>query len=486
MTTFYMIIKWLLSYSYLLTIILTIRILMKRRTTISSTISWLLIIYTLPIIGSIVYLIFIELLLEKKRYKYTHYISSAHKYWFKKFKEHKNFFTIKYTNTANSLFKLCNNRQGINGIKGNKLQLLNNCDKVIQSLIYDIKRAKHNIEMVFYIWYPGGLADEVAKSLMEASRRGVYCRLMLDSAGSIAFFRSSWVKIMRNARIDIVESLQVSLLRVFLRRIDIRQHRKIIIIDNTIAYTGSMNIVDPRSFKKKSGIGEWIDLMVRIKGPIVMVICIFYNCDWELETGKRILPLFNKINYVQFKKEKGHTVHIIASGPGFPKNIIHQALLTAVYSARKQLVITTPYFVPSNDLLQAICTVALRGVKVIIIVPYNNDSILVAWASRYFFCELLEAGVKIYQFQDGFLHTKSMVVDQQLSLIGTANLDMRSLWLNLEITLVIDDYNFSKNLDCLQNNYIIRSKLLDPAIWKKRSLWKRITERFFYFFSPLL
>jgi cardiolipin synthase len=177
---------------------------------------------------------------------------------------------------------------------------------------------------------------------------------------------------------------------------------------------------------------------------------------------------------------------VIASGPGFPEEMIHQALLTAAYSAREQLIMTTPYFVPSDDLLHAICTAAQRGVEVSIIVPRKNDSMLVDWASRAFFNELLEAGVNIYQFEGGLLHTKSVLVDGQLSLVGTVNLDMRSLWLNFEITLVIDDDGFGADLARVQEDYIARSTLLNGKKWLNRPLWHRIVERLFYFFSPLL
>jgi cardiolipin synthase len=147
---------------------------------------------------------------------------------------------------------------------------------------------------------------------------------------------------------------------------------------------------------------------------------------------------------------------------------------------------TTPYLVPSDDLLHAICTAAQRGVNVSVIVPRHNDSLLVGWASRSFFSELLEAGVKIYQFEDGLLHTKSVLVDGQLSLVGTVNLDMRSLWLNFEVTLVVDDAGFGSDLACVQDDYIARSRLLDGKRWAKRAWWQRIVERLFYFFSPLL
>ena len=200
---------------------------------------------------------------------------------------------------------------------------------------------------------------------------------------------------MRNAGIEVVEALKVNLLRVFLRRMDLRQHRKVVLIDNYIAYTGSMNMVDPRYFKQDAGVGQWIDLMARMEGPVATTMGIVYACDWEIETGKRILPPPPDVNIMPFEQESGHTIQVIASGPGFPEEMIHQALLTAVYSAREQLIMTTPYFVPSDDLLHAICTAALRGVEVSIIVPRDNDSMMVRWASRAFFSELLEAGVKI-------------------------------------------------------------------------------------------
>lgn len=160
--------------------------------------------------------------------------------------------------------------------------------------------------------------------------------------------------------------------------------------------------------------------------------------------------------------------------------------MTAIFSARKQLIMTTPYFVPSDDLLHAICTAAMRGVDVSIVMPRQNDSFLVRWASRSFYTELLEAGVKIYQFEDGLLHTKSVLVDGELSLVGSVNLDMRSLWLNFEITVVIDDKNFGSDLTLVQYDYIARSTRLEIEEWEQRPFWNRVVERLCYFFSPLL
>jgi cardiolipin synthase len=486
MTTFYTVISWLLVFGYWLLIAgVTLRILMKRRT-VPSAMAWLLVIYILPLVGIVAYLSFGELHLGKRRAERAKAMWPSTARWLNELKGSSRIFATEYSEVARPLFQLCHHRQGIDGVKGNQLQLLTTTDSTLNALVRDIELARHNIEMVFYIWQPGGQVDQVAESLMAAARRGVHCRLMLDSAGSVKFFRSPYPSMMRNAGIEVVESLKVNLFRVFLRRMDLRQHRKVVLIDNYIAYTGSMNMVDPRFFKQDAGVGQWIDLMARMEGPVATTMGIVYACDWEIETGKRILPPPPDVNIMPFEQESGHTIQVIASGPGFPEEMIHQALLTAVYSAREQLIMTTPYLVPSDDLLHAICTAALRGVDVSIIVPRDNDSMMVRWASRAFFSELLEAGVKIYQFEGGLLHTKSVLVDGQLSLVGTVNLDMRSLWLNFEITLVIDDSGFGADLACVQDDYIARSQLLDAKQWLKRPYWHRLVERLFYFFSPLL
>jgi cardiolipin synthase len=187
---------------------------------------------------------------------------------------------------------------------------------------------------------------------------------------------------------------------------DLRQHRKMILIDNYIAYTGSMNMVDPRFFKQDAGVGQWVDLMASMEGPVSTAMGIVYSCDWEIETGKRILPPPPDANIMPFEQASGHTIHTIAwSGvPGRPYSpgIVDRGLCLARIPDYDD-----PYFVPSDDLLHAICTAAQRGVDVSIILPRKNDSVLVGWASRAFFTELLAAGVKVYQFEGDFCIRKA-------------------------------------------------------------------------------
>ncbi|CAD83495.1 cardiolipin synthetase [Candidatus Blochmanniella floridana] len=488
--TIYSILNYTFICSYwILTIIIIIRVLIKRRT-VSSFMAWLLTIYIVPFMGIILYLLCGESNLGKKRSLRSKIAQSTSIRRIQELKNHKHIFSNKNSKIASSLFKLCELRQGIGALKGNQIQLFKKIDNTLASLIKDIDLAKHNIDMVFYIWEPGGLVDHIVTKLIIAAQRGVKCRLILDSVGCINFFNSSYPKILKKAGINIAEALHINLLRIFFRRMDLRQHRKMILIDNHIAYTGSMNMVDPKLFKQNIGVGQWIDIMIRIDGPATTVMRIIFEFDWEIETGEHIVPVLSSSQHLMQQKttliSTGHTIQIIPSGPGFPEGIIHQVLITSLYKARKQLIITTPYLVPSDDLLYAICAAAQRGVKVHIIIPKNNDSVLVNWASRAFFSELLDAGVLIHRFQKGLLHVKSILIDHQLSLIGTVNLDVRSIWLNFEITLLIDSKLFNKDLEKIQLDYIAHSKLIDAQKWSKRPYWKRIIERLFYFFSPLL
>lgn len=476
---------WLIVFIYWLSITsFSLRILIKRRA-VPSAMAWLLIVYIFPLVGIIIYLLLGELKIGKRRYKRNKAVCAFFDNWIEQFKSYNQIFATENSEVARSLFQLCEHQQGMSGLIGNKIQLFNNTYEAIKSLIHDISNAQHNIEIVFYIWQSGGIVDQVTEALIAAAQRGVLCRLMLDSAGSGNFFCSPYPTLMRKAGIHVVEALHVSILRIFLRRMDLRQHRKMILIDNYISYTGSMNMVDPLYFKQKAGVGQWIDMITRIEGPVTIAMGIIYSRDWEMETGERIqIPAENILPLKYYSSS--NAIQVIASGPGFPEGIIHQALLTAIYAAREQLVITTPYLVPSDDLLYAICTAAQRGVKVHIIIPRYNDSMLVSWASRSFFAELLESGVLIYQFEGGLLHAKSVLIDDQLSLVGTVNLDMRSLWLNFEVTLVIDAKSFSNDLAKVHKDYIASSQIIDIIVWSKRPYWQRIIERIVYLLSPLL
>ncbi|MFC1503147.1 cardiolipin synthase [Pseudomonadota bacterium] len=485
MEHFYQVLAWVAVFAYWLIIAgVTIRVVSRRRV-VGVSLAWLMIIYIIPIGGIIFYFLFGELKLGKKRGERAKEMLVPFADWFQRLNECPGHQPQIMNRNARPISELCERRLGIPGLSGNTLSIQDSPHKILRSLIDDIQQATESVQIEFYIWHPGGLADEVGITLINAAKRGVSVRLLLDSAGSMRFFRSHWPKLMRHAGIEITEALAVTPLRVFLRRLDLRQHRKIVVIDSSIAYTGSMNLVDPEHFKVDAGVGQWVDVMVRLTGPAVSVLNGIQAWDWEVETGERFLPPL-PTGEIKPSAENTNTVQVIPSGPGMPDEIIHQVLLLSIYQAQESVVITTPYFVPSEHLQHALKGASQRGLDVHIIVPDKNDSVMVEWASRSFFSELLSAGVKIHRFHGGLLHTKSVIIDDSHCLIGTVNLDMRSLWLNFEVTMAVDDLEFTQQLSWLQQQYIKDSTCLDEKEWAQRPVFNKLIEQLFYMFSPLL
>lgn len=475
----------LVALHAIIIVVVSFRVIMKRRTA-SVSLAWLAVIYALPFAGVIIYFIFGELYLGKKRVQRARAMLRPFTDWV-------TLFTEKYSRSmaegdwfAKPLNELVIARFQMPSVLGNDLTLLTSPEMILNRIIDDIDQAEEKIYMEFYIWSPGGQADLVAEALITAVGRGVDCHLLLDSVGSSDFFASPWPQKMTEAGIQLVEVLPVGAMRIFFQRQDLRMHRKLIAVDNKVAYTGSMNLVDPQYFKKDAGVGEWIDIMIRMRGPAVPIIGSLLEWDWEMETGERLLQmtpenqppieLYNQDNHIQ----------VIPSGPYSDDDNIHQVLVSAVYAARESLILTTPYFVPDEALHAALRAASARGVKVRIILPAKNDSRIVDYACKAFFDELLACGVEIFQYENGLLHTKSILIDKKMCLVGTVNLDKRSFWLNFEVTLLIDDSPFLEELYQLQLSYILHSHRIELTEWRKRSWMQRFLESVFYLFNPLL
>ena len=470
---------------WILTVAITMRLIVKKQA-VSATLSWLMVIYLVPVAGILTYLVLGEITLGKKRMQASQKLHPKYLHWFKQVSECTNLISTNNTLLYRPIFDLAQNRLGIPCVLGNELHILDTPENIIRSIIEDIHQAQYSIHMVFYIWSNGGLADDVADALIQARQRGVQVKILLDSVGSRSFFKSRNYRYMLENDIKIAEALHANLFRMFFHRIDLRQHRKIIVIDNQIAYTGSMNMVDPQYFKQDSNVGKWIDIMVRINGPVSTILNGLHAWDWEIETDQEMSVALPDCPLLPIENNNSHAVQILATGPGFPDDLMAQSLAIAIFSARKSISITSPYFVPSHNIAEALRIAALRGVEVSIILPKKNDSLMVDWASRTFFDDLLAAGVKIYAFEKGLLHTKSVLIDNKLALVGTVNMDMRSFMLNFEVTMVVEDKTFANEINLLHKSYLADSTALNYIRWVKRPLYHRIIERLFFLFSPLL
>ena len=462
---------------------LSIRVI-TRRPPVGVSLAWLAVISSAPFVGALAYLFFGETRLGRRRIARVASSISRVSQWQSDLREKYDSATLDIGETAQPIRNHAEHVLGFPALPGNRVELIDNFQTVFDALIADIDAAKSKCHICFYIWHEGGRATEVVDALVRAAQRGVQCRALADAVGSKAFLRSTLARRLRKAGVKLSTALPTSLLGTLFVRRDLRNHRKIVVIDGVVAYTGSLNLVDPRFFKQDRGVGEWVDAVVRITGPVATALDGVFELDWSVETGRPCeLPPENEH---AVPLNNGTIVQVVPSGPGLRPQALHQLLLTAIYAARRELVLTTPYFVPDDSLFTALLSAALRGVKVTVIVPALNDSMLVRYASAAHFDNLMSAGVNIALFEGGLLHTKSLTIDGSISVFGSVNLDMRSLWLNFEISLFVYDLEFTQRLVALQDSYLQGSQHLELATWRQRSAWRKFAENTFRLFGPLL
>ncbi len=464
---------------------LSLRVIMRKRSA-SVSLAWLVIILLVPFVGAIIYLLFGEYRIGERRANRLATDQTFIKEWTKSLLNRVDVNWERINPECLPIDRQINAAIGIPTMPDNSLELINQSEDFFQHLLKDIEMAQSSCFFEFYIWNQGGLADEVAEALIRARKRGVTCRVLLDSIGSKDFLQSSQAQQMRSGGIELIEALPAGIFRALFVRIDLRNHRKIIAIDGKVAYTGSHNLVDPSFFKQEQGVGKWVDTMVRITGPVVEIITATFMYDWILESDKQLGDYRHSSDIHPVAPAGNALVQLAPSGPGFGEDTIHNLLLTTIYAARKEIILTTPYFVPDNAILAALKSAAQRGVEVTIIVPEKNDSKLVHFASRARYDALTEAGVKIILFSGGLLHAKTITVDSDFCLFGSVNLDMRSFWLNFEMTLFIYDKEFTCRIREVQLGYLQNGRQVNCELFSSRSFVQRLLENSALLLGPLL
>jgi len=462
-----------------------LRVIWVRRPA-GSAFAWLLLVAALPFAGLVAYLLFGERPIGRERLRRAHafyasFPSHAMPLW-----------ALDVADLAllppvqRGLAQLARRSTGLPVLGGSTLALHAGAEAILRAIIGDIDAALESVDMVFYIWHLGGTADEVAVALERAAGRGVRCRVLLDALGSRAFLKTGTPARLCSAGIRLEVALAVGALGLVFQRADLRLHRKIVVVDERVAFTGSMNVVDPRFFKQDAGVGEWVDAMARIEGPAVAALRAVFLFDWNLQTGEAFVASSETAFAARRAVGGAALVQVVPSGPGVEVSANLRILVDAVAAARQRVVLTTPYFVPDPALALALQNAAMRGVEVTVIVPAVNDSKLVTYASRDFFDALLAAGAKILLFDAGLLHTKSVTVDDSFALFGTVNLDMRSLHLNFELMLAVYDSGFNAALLALQRSYARQARALDAAAWHTRPARQRLLEGAASLVAPML
>lgn len=476
-----------LATDLLLRIGTAVRVVFRRYPT-GVSFSWLTLVLLVPFVGAAVYWVVGENRLGPRREVRERELQAPYRAWQASVCERSEIRVGAAPVPAGlrGLHREALNLTGVPVMPGNHVEIFTDAVPVLLSIADAIHDARHSCYLLFYIWHPAGAAETVGEALIAAAERGVDCRVLVDSVGSQEFLDSTLCRRMGDAGVRVIEALPVKLWRLLLVRNDLRNHRKVVVVDGACAYTGSMNLVDPRYFKVDAGVGQWVDLMLRITGPVVEHLAVVFAADWEIETGEGLGSFRGPGGIRRLPAAGGSPIQVIPSGPGHHAGNAHQLLLSALYAARHELLLTTPYFVPDDPFRAALVAAARRGVQVTLTVPALVDSRLVRFASRSHFQDLLDAGVIIYRFQGGLLHTKAVTIDGELGLVGTMNLDHRSFWLNFELLMAIYDPDVVGNLRSVQLAYNQDADQLVGDRWRRRSLGMQFLENLAALAAPVL
>lgn len=366
----------------------------------------------------------------------------------------------------------------------NKVQLLTNGEEKFPEILKSIQAAKHHIHIEYYIYENDIIGKQLAELLIAKAKEGVEVRFIYDDYGSKGI-RSNIAKQLREAGIEAVPFYKINFIRLA-NRLNYRNHRKIIVIDGMTGYIGGINVSDRyiNSTNKKL---FWRDTHLKIVGSAVLNLQFTFLTDWNFCAQENISFSNDYFPVENIHEDYGDQfVQIVASGPDSDYPRIMYSLMQTILLAKKELLITTPYFIPTSSFLNAIKIAALSGVNVKLLIPGISDSVIVNTTSQSFYQELLEAGVKIYKYNKGFIHAKTMVCDGLVSSIGTANLDIRSFDLNFEVNAVIYDTKIASQLVRQFATDLESSEEITLERWSKRSLYIKLIEKVLHLFSALM
>ncbi len=450
-----------------------------RRRHPAAAMAWLLVIFFLPWVGLVLYLLVGENYLHGRRIKKHARLLTELKALGERFVDHPHIAHPRLSPSSSVTVALAQSLSGMPILGGNEVHFVAQTHEVIDQLIADIDAAQHHVHLLFYVYADDESGQCVADTLARAVQRGVTCRVLVDGVGSASMLKTLRPGMIEQG-IEVQAALPVGLFRRRVARLDLRNHRKLAVIDGRIAYSGSQNIVNA-DYGRKDLI--WRELMVRLTGPVVLELQAVFTGDWYFETDEWL----NGPAFFPEPQETGSVAaQVLPSGPNYPTANFQRLVVAALHTAQKQVSMTTPYFIPDEPFLQAMQVAVLRGVDVDLIVPRRSDHVLVGAAGRAYYEGLLQAGVNLYLFTDGLLHAKTMRIDNHIALIGSSNFDIRSFALNFEINLLLYGEQVTEALRVRHEGYKERSERLTLDRWVQRSTTQVIIQDVAKLFSPLL
>ena len=474
----------LVTILYFITVVfIAVLIILENRNPVK-TISWILVLVLLPFAGIVIYLFFGQEYRKTKMYS---------RKGLKDLEKLRNLTLEQLDNLPKNHFqiseRLYSKKRLINLLlsnsnsiltNNNELQILRNGQETFPEIFRAIEQAKHHIHLEYYIVEDDTIGNYLRELLIQKAREGVEVRFIYDDVGSWQLKRK-FLRSMTDAGVKVDCFMRVRF-PMLTSRVNYRNHRKILVVDGETAFVGGLNFAD-RYQDGVAGIGPWRDTHLKVTGGGATSLQIIFMADWYFVSKE----IFKGDQYFKpFESGNGKLVQISASGPDSDWESIGQAYFSAIASATDYVFISTPYLMPTADIMTALKTSALGGIDVRVIVPGLSDAIFPKWGTNSYLEELLEAGVKIYFYKAGFTHSKVIVVDGTFSSVGTANLDFRSLETNFEVNAMIYDEEIAGVLASQFLDDQDKSELIIIEEWMNRPRINKIKESFARILSPML
>ena len=477
---------WLFSYLFVINMIFSLLIVFFQRKKPTTVWAWLLLLYFLPMIGFVLYLILAQNFRKDRMFKMKE-IEGELKYAARRQEESIYRRELKLKNAEIEKFRsliLYNLNEGEAVLTDNNdVRIYTDGKEKFRNLICEMEQAKQYIHLQYYIIRDDELWTEIKTVLEKKAKQGVKVRILFDSMGCRNMPKSEWRRL-RESGIEAAEFFS-AFLGKFQLRPNYRNHRKIVVIDGRLGFIGGFNI-GIEYIGRSEKFGYWRDTHLCIEGAAVTSLAVRFVLDWNYAAKENLFlddSLFTAPKYLRFGKDP---VQIITSGPDsrYPK--IRDNYLRMIHMAEKNIYIQTPYFIPDDDIRDALIIAARAGIDVRIMIPCKPDHMFVYWATYAYMGEMLEAGARCYTYENGFLHSKCVCVDGLVSCVGTANMDIRSFSLNFEVNAVIYSAKTAKKLEEAYEKDILKCRQITRNMYRQRSMFIRVREQFCRLFSPLL
>lgn len=477
---------WILEIALsVINVILALVIIFIERKNPAKTLAWILVLFFLPIVGAVVYLVFAQNISRRKIYKLDDKDKKIIRDSLQDQIEEMNSGKLEFSNDVANVWRQMIKLNLVYGesylTQNNSIDMFNDGKDFFRSLMKDIKGARYSIDIEFYIIKPDFIGQRLLNLLTDKVKEGVKVRLLVDALGSRRISDRK-LKDFIDAGGE-VEYFFKPKFKYLNFDINYRNHRKIVVIDNKYGYIGGFNIAkEYLGFKKK--FGYWRDTHLRIEGNSVQDLKAIFLMDWSVERGEK--PDFDEIDFYSENNKSNIAVQIVMSGPDSVKEQIKRAMMRMITFAGEKIYLQTPYFVPDRAMLESLKMAAQSGVDVKIMIPCMPDHPFVYWANYSYCGELIKSGARVFRYENGFLHAKTLVVDGEVSTVGSANFDVRSFRLNFEANAFVYDKDFATKMEKTFEDDMKLSTEVTLEDYESRGLWIKIKEAVSVLLSDIL